>query len=117
MYDSIIFDLDGTLWDETHVTARAWERVLEKHPDAVPSVVIDSDTVGSNMGLTCEEVAAILFPSLDFEYAMQLMNESCEYENLWLPECGGVLYPNVPETLMFLKEKGFRRFGKRFGYA
>jgi len=110
LYDSIIFDLDGTLWDETHVTARAWERVLENHPEAEPAIIIDSNTVGLNMGLTCEEVAKILFPTLPFEDAMRLMDESCEYENLWLAESGAVLYPKVEKTLCLLKSRGKRLF-------
>ena len=29
--DSIIFDLDGTMWDSTPVVAVAWNHVLEQH--------------------------------------------------------------------------------------
>ncbi len=28
MTDSIIFDVDGTLWDSTEIVARAWTEVL-----------------------------------------------------------------------------------------
>lgn len=35
--DSIIFDVDGTLWDSTDICARAWNTVLSREtPDAPP---------------------------------------------------------------------------------
>lgn len=30
MTDGVIFDLDGTLWDATEVTAETWVEVLKK---------------------------------------------------------------------------------------
>ena len=30
LIDSIIFDVDGTLWDSTDVVADAWNQILEK---------------------------------------------------------------------------------------
>ena len=110
MYDSLIFDLDGTLWDETHVTARAWEEVLKNHPNVKPVREITPDSVGYQMGLTCPEVAKLYFPDIPFETAMSLMDESCDYENAWLPECGGILYPGVEEILRKLKDDGHRMF-------
>lgn len=110
MYDSIIFDLDGTLWDETAVTAETWDAVLKNHPDVKCAVVIDSDAVGRQMGLTCEEIAELFFPDLSAEQANELVAESCKLENEWLPECGGILYPGVDEKLREMKNNGIRLF-------
>ena len=33
MIDSIIFDVDGTLWDCTDTVAQAWNDMFEKEPD------------------------------------------------------------------------------------
>lgn len=107
-FDSVIFDLDGTLWDATEVTAAAWAEVLRRHPDVKPAVYPDLNAIRLYMGRTCEEMARILFPDLPFSEAFALMEESCAFENEWLPVRGGKLWPGVPETLAELKKKGYR---------
>ena len=109
-FDSVIFDLDGTLWDATGVTAETWVEVLRRHPDIRPAVPLDRDTVCRYMGLTNEELAGIFFPALPFDRAFALMGESCALENEWLPVRGGVLWPGVPETLARLRAEGYRLF-------
>ena len=41
MTDSIIFDLDGTLWDSSRSVAESWQRTLREYYDvgAVATVV------------------------------------------------------------------------------
>lgn len=109
-FDSILFDLDGTLWDATEVTAAAWEKVLAAHPDVKPALLPDHGTICRYMGLTNEELAAVFFPDLPFDEAFALMEESCALENAWLPERGGILYDGAEETLLRLKADGFRLF-------
>ena len=38
MIDSIIFDVDGTLWDSTDIVARAWNRILEQETNLEPTL-------------------------------------------------------------------------------
>ena len=109
-FDSVIFDLDGTLWDATGVTADTWVEVLARHPDVTPAMPLDRDAVCRYMGLTNEELAGIFFPSLPYETAFSLMEESCALENEWLPVRGGILWPGVAETLERLKNEGYRLF-------
>ena len=109
-FDSVIFDLDGTLWDATGVTAETWVEVMRRHPEIAPAVPLDRDSVCRYMGLTNEELAGIFFPDLPFERAFALMGESCALENEWLPVRGGTLWPGVPETLARLREDGYRLF-------
>lgn len=109
-FDSLIFDLDGTLWDASAVTAETWREVFRRHPDVKPAMPLDRDAVCRYMGLTNEELAAVFFPDLPFAEAFGLMNESCALENEWLPVRGGELYPDVPETLAKLSESGYRLF-------
>ncbi|MBQ8333192.1 MAG: HAD family hydrolase [Clostridia bacterium] len=108
--DSVLFDLDGTLWDATGVTADAWVRVLAAHPGLSPAVPMTVENVRKYMGLTNEELAEIFFPDLAFDDAFALMMESCDWENRLLPECGGILYDGVEETLRALHGRGVRLF-------
>ena len=96
-WDAILFDLDGTLWDATHVTAKIWPGVLANHPEIRRTV--DLETVQGYMGRTNEELAEILFPELPFEKGYGLMMEACEMENLLLSREGGRLFDALPETL------------------
>ena len=109
-FDSVLFDLDGTLWDATGVTAETWVEVLRRHPDVVPAMPLDLNAVRRYMGLTNEELAGIFFPSLPYEKAFSLMAESCALENEWLPVRGGRLFPGVPDTLARLRNEGYRLF-------
>ena len=110
MTDGVIFDLDGTLWDATEVTAETWVEVLKNHPEVKPKLPLDIHTIKKYMGLTNEELAGVFFPDLPYEKAFAMMNASCDLENKWLPERGGRLYPHVRETLLKLCEMGLRLF-------
>lgn len=103
--DSILFDLDGTLWDATQAIADGWKIVLSEHPDVIPSEPITLECVRYYMGLTNEELGAILFPEFNPDGQMKMMRASCALENKVLGEKGGILYPNVLETLAVLSKK------------
>jgi len=96
-FDSILFDLDGTLWDATSVTAGIWQVVERNHPDIRGRV--NRDTVQQYMGHTNEELASLLFPEMPFAEGYALVMESCREENRLLREKGGILYPDVREVL------------------
>ncbi|MBQ7923433.1 MAG: HAD family hydrolase [Clostridia bacterium] len=102
-FDSILFDLDGTLWDATSVTADIWQIVMSHHPEIQNK--IDLDTVQKYMGHTNEELASILFPDMPFEEGYALIMESCREENRLLRERGGILYADVREVLTGLAER------------
>ena len=101
-WDAILFDLDGTLWDATHITAKIWPGVLANHPEIHKT--IDLETVQGYMGHSNEELAALLFPELPFEAGYALMMEACEMENLLLSREGGRLFEDLLPTLEKLSE-------------
>lgn len=99
----IIFDMDGTLWDSASGVAKSWTKVAqEKLPD---KTVITEEAIKSVMGMTMDKLAGIIFPMLDKEKRMKLLEECCKYENEYLLKNGGILYPNLEETLKVLKNK------------
>ena len=103
-YDSIIFDLDGTLWDSSKPICEAWNIILDKHPEIV-RVPITIDELGGCMGLPMYDIAAKLFPLEKSEVRNALMDELCIFENGYLEKTGGVLFPKLKETLEQLKKK------------
>ena len=101
--DSIIFDLDGTLWNAIEGVCGAWKAILSKYQN-IKKVVTPIDMEGC-MGLQISEIGKKLFPDLDEDFQMKLMKECCETEQVYLGEHGGKLYPKLEETLKRLSEK------------
>ncbi len=81
--DSILFDLDGTLWSSAKAISEAWGLVLQKHEDIEKKEVTEEELY-SCMGLPMYDIAAKLFPSLSEDVRNQLMDELCEFENGYL---------------------------------
>ena len=102
-YEGIIFDLDGTLWDSTNEICHTWRQVLSQYPDIKTDITVES--LYSCMGLQMEEIAAKLFPQLDKKEQLKLLNECCEFENIYLAEHGGTLYPQLQDTIEKLAQK------------
>ncbi len=101
--DSIIFDLDGTLWNTIDGVCEAWKTVLLNYPNITK--VVGSKDLEKCMGLTINEIGKKLFPYLDESFQTKLMKECCEIEQVYLEEHGGMLYPKLEETLNKLSEK------------
>ena len=70
---SIIFDLDGTLWNSTGCACDIWNRVLEKHRDI--SFRMTKDRAEQLMGKTMEEIGRILFPEHSTEVRNAIVDE------------------------------------------
>ncbi|MGN0204126.1 MAG: HAD family hydrolase [Coprococcus sp.] len=101
--DSLIFDLDGTLWDSSDGIVATWGIVLEAYPEIHKKVT--AAELARNFGLPLDEIARRMFPDQTEELRQQLMAECCEKENIYLAEHGGTLYPKLEETLQKLSEK------------
>ena len=59
MIDSIIFDVDGTLWDSTDIVARAWNRILEQETNLEPP--LPGATLKGLFGRLLPDIAAVIF--------------------------------------------------------
>ncbi|MBC5995048.1 HAD family hydrolase [Pontibacter cellulosilyticus] len=101
--DSIIFDLDGTLWDSTAAIAAAWQQAV-KEAD-IKGISITRETVRGLAGMPFNAIYDKLFPDLKGEQRDKLQRRCAELEMEMLKERGGELYPEVKETLRLLKNK------------
>ena len=101
--DSILFDLDGTLWDSVDEIVITWNTVIQRYPGLrSPITRAEQESV---MGLQMDEIAKRLFRSETPERRMALMEECILEENQYLTEHGGTLYSKVEETLQLLQQK------------
>ena len=100
MIDSIIFDLDGTLWNPKKETLEAVNKVTKKYNiDKV-----SSKTIKDGMGHTDDEVMAMYMPKLDKDNQRKLFKEMDQTNIKNLRKNGSKLYPNLIETLNELKQ-------------
>lgn len=103
-YDSIIFDLDGTLWDSSVPICEAWNIILDKHKE-IKREPITVKELGDCMGLPMYDIAAKLFPNEAESVRNSLMDELCIFENDYLAKTGGKLFANLESTLEALSKK------------
>ncbi len=104
MFDSIIFDLDGTLWDSTNEVAIAFNKVLgEKYPYVTDEVT--TERLQKLFGKPLDEIAVKLFQSVPEDHAIQIMKECCTYECEYLAKHGAALYVGLEEALQELSKK------------
>lgn len=101
--DSIIFDVDGTLWDSTDSVAKSWNLAIQENSSL--DLTITGETLAKVFGKTMTEIADMLFSDLPDEERMKLLNICFQYENRYLEIHPGILYEGVPQTLASLSQR------------
>tara|TARA_B100000886_G_scaffold212308_1_gene147084 strand:+ start:281 stop:592 length:312 start_codon:yes stop_codon:yes gene_type:complete len=100
-FGSIIFDLDGTLWDTSKACAVAWNNVLTRN--GIIFRKITADDVRAVTGLPYDKCIETVFKTLSDEEISLLTAESMEEKILVITEIGGELYEDVTEGLHKLR--------------
>ena len=98
----IIFDLDGTLWDSSKEVTESWNIALKRCNIDLRITVKDMHNL---MGKTLEDISNIIFSNLPKERALEIMNECVKEEDSYISKHGGILYPQLKETLKQLSLK------------
>jgi len=98
MYDSIIFDMDGTIWDSTKEVALAFSEVVRtKYPEVTDEIT--PERLKELFGLLLDDIAVKLFKSVPAEKAIKIMDECCAYECEYLAKHNAKIYEGMEETL------------------
>lgn len=103
MFDSILFDLDGTLWDATAGVATSWTLGLEQLGIHRPPITVEE--LFPCMGLLLPDIVERLIPGLNQETQEKVISHCCKVENDYLAQHGAPLYPGEREALTALSEK------------
>lgn len=98
MFDGILFDLDGTLWDSTPALAGIWKIIFARHPE-LKRGPIEIPEVRGCMGLLLDDIARKLFPDEPDEVRLPLNEEFIELAPAYLAEHRGEAYPGAAEVL------------------
>ena len=97
-YESIIFDIDGTLWDSRALVAEGYNIQLER--EGLQHLFVNADILKPLFGKTMTEIADVLLASIVGKDRYDLMERCMATENEYLfnNPCQ-IGYPRVKETL------------------
>lgn len=103
-FDSIILDVDGTIWNTTGIVAKAWNKVIDETFPTVSHVT--ADILKGQFGKTMDVIADNLFPNLNKDEKKILMDNCCKEEQRALIENNeNITYKGVIETIQRLSER------------
>jgi phosphoglycolate phosphatase-like HAD superfamily hydrolase len=95
--DSIVFDLDGTLWDTCAACAIGWNNIARKHGIAFREVT--ADDVRSVTGRPHAACIREIFVGVPEDKLSVLAEETQEEDTRIIREMGGQVFPGVAEGL------------------
>ena len=103
-YESLILDIDGTLWDSRALVAEGYNIQLRR--ENLDHLCTDAETLKSLFGKVMTEIADALFPEFAPEVRYPLMERCMATENKYLEEnpCH-IGYAGIREVLEGLKKK------------
>jgi phosphoglycolate phosphatase len=100
--DSLIFDMDGTLWDAVDTYAESWNLVF-KELDI--DITVTREQLAQMVGMEGRKVIGIIMPDFDDEKRQSIYTAVNEKRRSLLPQSGGILYDGVKEGLKQLADK------------
>jgi phosphoglycolate phosphatase len=100
--DSLIFDMDGTLWDAVDTYAESWNLVFK---DLGIDITVTRNELAKMVGWEGKKVIGLIMPDFDDDKRWEIYGLVNERRRTMLPEYGGILYDGVKEGLKLLAGK------------
>ncbi|MBF9221670.1 HAD family hydrolase [Hymenobacter ruricola] len=107
-FDSVIFDLDGTLWDASAAITRAFQ-AAKNSVDYIENDV----TLAQVQAVTGQPYTVVyerLFPKLPADKLDEYRALCARHELAAAVEHGGAPYPGLEDALRYLRGRGYRLF-------
>ena len=103
-YESLIFDIDGTLWDSRVLVAEGYN--IQLTAEGLEHLCVTAEDLKPLFGKVMTEIADVILASVPKEERYDLMERCMATENKYLEEnpCR-IGYPGVQETIAKLSEK------------
>jgi len=100
--DSLIFDMDGTLWDAADTYTESWNLMFQK---LNIEKVMRREELLERIGWEGSKVMAAILPEFDEERRTEVYDAVNGLRRELIPKRGGVLYDGVTEGLKQLAKK------------
>ena len=102
--ESLIFDIDGTLWDSRAIIAEGYNEVLIQA--GYPELCVDAEDLKKLFGKTMTEIADIMLTTVPVEKRYEIMDRCMEVgDGKLLENPCDIGYPGVLETLEELSHR------------
>ena len=103
-YESLIFDIDGTLWDSRALVAEGYN--IQLKAEGLDHLCVNAEQLKALFGKVMTEIADVILETIPVEQRYDLMERCMKTENdyLYQNECS-IGYPKVKETVAELAKK------------
>ncbi len=104
MFDALILDVDGTIWNTTPIVANAWNEAIAL--SGLPAKTVNADMLKKEFGKTMDVIADDLWPELDASQKEKLMSLCCTQEQqALLQNTQDITFAGVVDTIKSLSRQ------------